>query len=119
MTKFRHRNCEKFFAPATFAYELPPSTTFGNMLLLSKEFVTFPFGMALVHPKDNYYKKVGRENALKQIGFQQFKVAEVSIRNNRTIFELRAYNIRGKVVVVVVSLDFPNGKARLEDIRIY
>lgn len=119
MIKYRHRNCDKAFSPATFAYGLPYAYNLQDLVLNAKEKLVIPFGLTVVHPKDNYNKAFGRSAALKNFKVdQEFKVSSIEIRNERTIFHLGA-QIRNRYVTLEFSVDPKSYKVRLENINLY
>lgn len=121
MIKFRHRNCQKEFTPATFAYDLPPASLFEKMFRLGEEYITFPFGATLVHPKEkNYVKSIGRDYALKAVRGKTFKLINITIENKRQKFLLET-TIDGKILRVSISTDLYNESyySRLDWIDFY
>lgn len=120
MTKYRHRNCDRAFTPATFAYVLPPAHAFDEMIRKAESIINFGFGMTLLHEKDQYEKAVGREKATQDLhrGRKGFHLHHIKIAEHRVYFFLRTQDTY-LPVEIIVSVDFELSKSRLESIEFY
>lgn len=117
MIQYRHRNCDKAFTPATFAYELPPASLFMHMVNYGEPVINFPFGMTVLHEKDYYCRATGREYALRSLQSKvthSFYCEKIELRNNRTYFHLLSGYINKKALSLCVSVNFDTAKVRLE-----
>lgn len=120
MIRYRHRNCDKAFTPATFAYDLPPATFFEQAFSEGIEHVGFPFGSTLVNSKDNYCKATGRHFALSRTKSTSFKIQYVHIKDGRQHFHLTTPTIEGNIWLIKVSTNLKNdNRARLDYIELY
>lgn len=113
MIQYRHRNCDKAFTPATFAYELPPVSYFMDMIVHGEPIINFPFAVTYVHPKDSYSKKVGRKKVLQSLPLPtlSFNCEKIILSFGRVYFNLNLFNTN---IVCQISVDFKNSKVRME-----
>lgn len=112
MIRYRHRNCERVFQPATFCYDLPPASLFKEMFNRAEELITFPFGVTLLHPKDHYQKSVGREHSFRAMKQTTFELYSLTLNNKKQQFYLKTkFNTR--YIVIKVSTDL-NENVRLD-----
>lgn len=119
--KYRHRNCDKAFTPATFAYELPSAMELLDMVISSRQTLAMNFGMTLVHPRDQYNKAIGREKAefdCTRIPQKQFDLNAVRISNGRTLFNFHGSDRLHRPVDLSISVDFQTQKVRMENIDV-
>lgn len=112
MIKYRHRNCDKSFQPATFCYDLPPAHLFMSMIECIEPLVTFPFGVTLVHPKDHYEKAVGREHSFRAMKQTTFNLTSLNLDNGKRQFYLKT-KFNSKYIIIKVSTDL-NENVRLD-----
>lgn len=117
--QYRHRNCDKAFYPATFAYDLPPPVAFEKMFHQGEPVINFFFGMTLVHPDDQYCKATGRHYAQEALSMTEFKVEKIILEEDRAKYFLTSGEFfDNKVLTLKVSVDFDLMKTRLEWIEL-
>lgn len=114
MIQYRHRNCDKNFTPATFAYDIPPAAFFENVFLKGESIINFPFGVTFVHPKDSYCKATGRLYASRELSIKQFNIDSVKLQNKRVHFVMTHQPTKDKYIHISVSVDFNTDKVRVE-----
>lgn len=118
MIKYRHRNCDRAFIPATFAYILPPANAFQEMVYQAQDIINFPFGLTLLHKKDCYVKAEGRKYAERDMRIRvltSFKLNRITIYNKRVHFLLDTDDTT-LPLWIQISVDFEGSKVRLEHI---
>lgn len=120
MIKYRHRNCDRAFTPATFAYVLPPAKAFDEMIRTAEPVINFSFGMTLLHEKDQYKKAIGREMATQDLhrGRKSFRIHYIRIIDRRVYFILRTEDTL-LPLEITVSVDFELGTSRLECVEFF
>lgn len=114
MIQYRHRNCDKAFTPATFAYELPPANLFMEMIIHGEPIINFPLAVTYVHKKDAYCKATGRavsEHILFYQGRRGFICNKVEPEAGRAYFNLASFEDN---IICQVSVDFQRKKVRME-----
>jgi hypothetical protein len=107
MIRYKHRNCNKEFIPATFCYQLPDPAAFENLFVKAQSTIQFPFGLTLVHKKDQYCKATGRAKSFKNMKVTTFTLNSIQIQDKRQIFYLSA-TINNQFVSLKVSTDLIN-----------
>lgn len=118
--KYRHRNCDRAFTPATFAYELPPAAVLEKMIHQGEPIINFPFGVTYLHEKDFYSKAVGRKYALADLQrtqSTQFKCQWVGLEDGWVRFGLVTIN-NNNLINLTISVDFQTEKMRLDRVEI-
>lgn len=118
MIKYRHRNCNKNFIPATFAYDLPPADLFHYMFKQGESIINFPFGVTWVHPKDNYCKATGRTRALKNVRTTEFKLDGINLNGGRQHYILSKGG-DSKSVILYISIELFEDTVRLDHIEVF
>lgn len=108
MVKYRHRNCNKLFTPATFCYDLPPPVFFERMFSEAQPLVNFPFGMTLVIGDDQYCKQTGRTYSLKNMKVRPFTLTNIKLNNGRQEYYLTT-EIDGLELVLKVLTQLETG----------
>lgn len=114
MIQYRHRNCDKAFTPATFAYQLPPASLFVEMVKRGEPVVNFPFALTKLHHKDQYCRATGRSKAehnLHHSNPRSFMCEKVELESGRSYFYLNCF--KGEIICCV-SVNFQTEKVRME-----
>ncbi len=108
MIRYKHRNCNKEFIPATFCYDLPPASLFEKMFSEAQTVVNFPFGMTILHKKEkNYCKATGRFHSFKNMKITRFELQSIRFENKKQKFILKT-TIDNKTLILQVSTDLVN-----------
>jgi hypothetical protein len=89
MISLKHQNPDvsSGFARATVALALPSKDTLIEMIEMGTSVINLSVGVANVHPKDEFVKKIGREVALGRMSSNRATLVSVTMRGkNRVVF---------------------------------
>jgi hypothetical protein len=94
MLHIKHQNpdASSGFSRCTFAVKVFSKIFLYSLFENGVNIVPVQLGVAFVHPKDHYVKKVGAEKAIENVGFVDAHLTNIEMREpNRVVFHFQAH----------------------------